>query len=131
MECHLKRNVIKKMSFKIEYYLKFKFTQNGMSLKMEYNSKWNVTKMEFHYYWNVIWIGPSLKLKWHPNWNVTQIGISLKFECQSNWKTKLIEMVVIPKQSDSASIGRISILFAYQTLPDLFYKKRRFNFYVI
>ena len=36
-------------------------TQNGMSLKMECHSKWNVTGN-----------GKSLKMKCHSKWNVTQ-----------------------------------------------------------
>ena len=50
----------------MEYHSKLNFTQNGMSLKMEFNSKWNVTKMEYHF-----------KSKF------TQHGMSLKMECHS------------------------------------------------
>ena len=53
----------------------------------------------------------SLKLKCHSNLNVTQIEMSTKFECHLNWKTKMIDKVVNPKTSKSASIGQISNLF--------------------
>ena len=52
-------------------------TQNGMSLKMEYHSKWNVTytemslKMECQN-------GMLLKIESLSKWNVTQSGMSLK-----------------------------------------------------
>ena len=41
-------------------------TQNGMSLKMECYSKWNVIKN-----------GISLKMEYHLKWKVTKHGISL------------------------------------------------------
>ena len=49
-------------------------TQNGMSLKMECHSKWNVTQN-----------GKSLKMECYSKWNVTQNGMSLKMECHSKW----------------------------------------------
>ena len=45
--------------------------------------------------------------------NVTQIGMSLQIEYHLNWNTKYIEKGVIPKTSNSASIGQISILFSW------------------
>ena len=45
--------------------------------------------------------------------NVTQIGMSLQIEYHLNWNTKYIEKGVIPKTSNSASIGQISILFVF------------------
>ena len=76
-----------------------------MSLNLECLSNWNVTQ-----------IGISLKLERHSNWNITQSGMSL------NWiVTKILislksedsidQKVVNSKTSNSASIGRISILF--------------------
>ena len=58
-------------------------THNGLSLKIECHSKWNVTqngislKMECHSKWNVIQNGMSLKMEFHLKWNVTQNGMSL------------------------------------------------------
>ena len=46
-------------------------TQNGMSLKMEWHSKWNVTQN-----------GVSLKIECHSKWNVIKNRISLKMGCQ-------------------------------------------------
>ena len=62
-------------------------TQNGMSLKMECRSQWNLTqngmslKMECHSKLNDTQNGMSLKMKCHSKWNVTQNGMSLKMEC--------------------------------------------------
>jgi hypothetical protein len=47
-------------------------TKNGMSLKMECHSKWNVTRN-----------GMSLIMEGHSKWNITQNGISLKMGCHS------------------------------------------------
>ena len=67
MECHSKCSV----------------TQNGMSLKVECHSNWNVTHIECLSNLNVTKIVMSLKLECHTNWNVTQISVSLKNECHS------------------------------------------------
>ena len=91
------------MSLKLVCHSNWSVTQIGMSLKFECLSNLNVTK-----------IGMSLKLKYHSNWKVTRIGMSHKLKCHSNWKTILIEKVVSPKTSKSASIGRIlSLLLLY------------------
>ena len=47
-------------------------TQNGMSLKMEFHSKWKSTQ-------NIM----SLKMEYHLECNLTQKGQSLKIECHS------------------------------------------------
>ena len=62
----------------------------------------------------------------HSNWNVTKLLISFKFEYHSNWK---IEKVVIPKTSNSASIGRNLILFVLElyTWQTSQYKKKQFS----
>ena len=52
----------------MEKHSKWKSTQHGMSLKIEYHSKWNVAKMECHSEWNVT------QMECHSNLNVTQIG---------------------------------------------------------
>ena len=60
-------------------------TQNGMSLKMECQSKWNVTqnvmslRIEYQSKWIVTQNGNSLK------WKVPKNGMSLKMECLSTW----------------------------------------------
>ena len=65
-------------------------TQNGMSLKMECHSEWNVTqnemslKMECHSKWIGTQNGMSIKMECHLKWNVIQNGMSLKMECHSN-----------------------------------------------
>ena len=101
MECHSNWRVIKNgTSLKIKCHSNWYVTQIGMSLKFEYLPNLKITK-----------IGMSLKLKYQSNWNVTQFGMSHKLECHSNCKTKLIEKVLNPETSKSASIGRISILF--------------------
>ena len=56
------------------------FTQNGMSLKMEYHSKWNATQN-----------GISLKMECYLKWNVTQNGMSLKMEFNLKWNVTKIE----------------------------------------
>ena len=56
-------------------------TQNGMSLKMECHSKWNVTQN-----------GMSFKMECHSKWNVTQNGMSLKMECHTKWNVTQNEM---------------------------------------
>ena len=55
-------------------------TQNGMSLKMECHSKWNVTQN-----------GMSLKMECHSKWNVTQNRMTLKMECHSNGMSPKME----------------------------------------
>ena len=68
MECYLKFSVIQKgVSMK-----------NGMSLRIECNSKWISLKMQCHS------DGMLLKMECQSNWNVTQIGMSLKFEYHPN-----------------------------------------------
>ena len=56
MKCHSKWNVTDNS-----------FTQNGMSIKMKRNSKWNAAQT-----------GMSLKMKCYSKWKVTQNGMSLK-----------------------------------------------------
>ena len=63
------------MSLKIEFNSKWDVTQNGMSLKMECHSKVLSLKMEFHSKWNVTKNGMSLKMECHSKWNVAQIGM--------------------------------------------------------
>ena len=120
MEFHSEWNITQiGTSPKLERQSNWNFTQIGMSLKLEWHSNQNVPqiemslKLECHSNWYVTQIEISLKLNCHSNWNVTQIEMSPKFECYSNWKTKLIEKVVNPKTSKSASIGPISILLDY------------------
>ena len=97
---------------------KWNVTQSEISLKMECQSKLNVTqngvslKIECHYECYVTENGMSPKRECHSNWNVTQDWISLKFEYNSNLKAKYIEKDVIRRTSNSASLGRISILFS-------------------
>ena len=73
--------------------------------------------MEGHLKWNVTQIGMSLKLKNHLNWNVTQTGMSIKLEYYLNLnitqiiRLKRLKKVLIPKTSNSTSIGWILILF--------------------
>ena len=61
--------------------------QNGISLKLEYHSKWNVTqnrmspKSECPSTCNVTQNGMSLKMEFHSKWNYTQNGMSPKMEC--------------------------------------------------
>ena len=64
-------------------------TQNGMSLKMEFHSKWNVSqnwmslRMECQSKWNVTKNKISFKMEYHSKWNITQNGMSIKMECHS------------------------------------------------
>ena len=48
------------LSLKMEYDSKWNVTQNGMSLQIKCHTKWNVTQVEF---WKVIQNGISLKTK--------------------------------------------------------------------
>ena len=86
------------MSLKMECQSKWNVTQNGMSLKMKGHSKWDVTqnemslKMECHLKWNITQNGMSLKMECHSKWNVTQNGMVLKMECHSNWNVTLNRM---------------------------------------
>ena len=71
--------------------------QNGISLKLEYHSKWIVTQNRMspksecprHVMslskWNVTKNGISLKMELHSKWNVTQNGMSLKMGCRFKW----------------------------------------------
>ena len=58
--------------------------QTGMSLKLEWLSKWNInqtrTPPKLKHHSNKI----TLNLEFHANWNVTQIAMSLKLEHHSN-----------------------------------------------
>ena len=64
-------------------------THNGMSLKMECHSQWNVThngmslKMEFHWKWTFTENGMLPEMKCHSIWNVIQNVMSLTMECHS------------------------------------------------
>ena len=59
------------MSLKMEYHLKLNFTPNGISLtmkkslKVECQSKWNVTQNEMSLKMDVTQNGMSLKMKSH------------------------------------------------------------------
>ena len=61
--------------------LKWKVTQNGVSIKIECHSKWNVTQNEM-----------SLKTECHSKLIVNQNAMSFKGECQAN---KNIEYIII------------------------------------
>ena len=65
MECESKIG----MSFKVECYL---VTQDGMSLKMQWHSKFNVTQEG---------MSQKLKIDCHSKWNATQKAKSHKMEC--------------------------------------------------
>ena len=73
IECHLIG-----VSVKIEFYLRWNETKNGMSPQMECHSKGMSLKTKCHSNFSQNWM--SLKMECHSNWNVAQHEMSLKMK---------------------------------------------------
>ena len=76
--------------FKDDYFQIMRCIYLEMSLKMECNSKWNVTQdgmsltKEFPMKWNVTENEMSLETECHSKWSVTKNAMSLKFNVTQN-----------------------------------------------